>query len=499
MTHVQSMPRKRVAGRALSAVVPPTADYAKIAASRFGVTTFRPGQRELIEAVLAGHDALGVLPTGGGKSLCYELPALLLPGATVVVSPLIALMEDQCAHLTRARVDAARLDSTRTCREEHVLEAEIRHGEHPLIYVTPERLSTPECRAMLRARGVSLLVVDEAHCIAQWGHHFRPAFLRIAEAAEALGRPPILALTATARSDTAREIVEQLGLRNPTIVRRSIARPNLSFDVVRTVNEDAKREVLRSILARREPGIIYSATIAKTEELHASLLAEGYAVGRYHGQLKQRERVDQQRRFMSGETPVIVATKAFGLGVDNPNVRFVVHHEVPDSIESYYQEAGRAGRDGAPARATLLFRLEDKRTQSFFLGGRYPKRAEVSRLLSTLALVPQGVDLVDLARETKTPERRTVVAIADLQRDGVVQRHDGGRVQLRSPKFDRAEAQRLSESYDPRTVIDHTRLEAMMHYGTSTGCRDATLRAYFDEPTKEVCGRCDACDAQARA
>jgi ATP-dependent DNA helicase RecQ len=342
---------------------------------RFGVTAFRPGQRELIDAVLAGRDALGILPTGAGKSLAYQLPALVLPKPTVVVSPLIALTKDQRDHLARAHVDAAELDSTLHADEARRAEREIRAGAHPIVYVTPERLATDACIAMLAARGVSLIAVDEAHCISQWGHDFRPAYQAIARAAERLGRPPILALTATATKETADDIALALGLRVPVVVRTSMARPNLAFEVRRTVNEMAKRVALVQLFEEAQPGsgIVYAATTKMVDELFAWTSALGVPVARYHAKMGAAAREESRARFMDGTVRVIIATKAFGMGIDKRDVRFVVHHQFPDSIETYWQEAGRAGRDGKRARCVLLYRLEDKRVQDYFIAKSFPR------------------------------------------------------------------------------------------------------------------------------
>src|SRR5437868_3846666 len=406
-------------------------DLRREAARRFGVTRFRPGQRELIEAALTGHDALGILPTGGGKSLTYQLPAVLLPRAVVVVSPLISLMEDQQRKAEAARIGVAKLDSTLSASEERETVAEIESGGSELIYLTPERLENPEHIQPLRARGVSLFVVDEAHCISQWGHDFRPAYLALPDAIRAVGRPPVLALTATATPEVAQDIVRQLGIPGARVVNTGIERPNLRLEVRRTVNGEAKRQALLGIL-RQEPGsgIVYAATVRKVEELWPWLRESGLDVDRYHGRLRTTEREESQRRFMSGETRVMVATSAFGLGIDKPDIRFVVHWNFPDSLETYYQEAGRAGRDGEAARAILLYRLEDKRVQSFFLGGKYPRRQDTLAVWSAIARGPASAR--ELARKTDLPEKKVKVIAAQLIGAGAAERRRRHIVPLRS-------------------------------------------------------------------
>jgi ATP-dependent DNA helicase RecQ len=460
------------------------------AARRFGVRRFWPGQRELIEAALAGNDALGILPTGGGKSLTYQIPALFLPKAAVVVSPLLSLMQDQREKAEAARIDVAKLDSTLSASEEREAVEEIAAGANDLIYVTPERLENPEYVALLRERGVSLLVVDEAHCISQWGHDFRPAYLGLAEAARGLGRPPVLALTATATQEVVADIVRQLDMREPKVVQASVDRPNLFLEVRRTVNRAMKEQAALELLRSAEgAAIVYCATVRKVEELYRWLRDQGEEVALYHGKLKAADREEMQRRFMSGEVRVVIATNAFGLGIDKPDIRLVAHWNFPGSVEAWYQEAGRAGRDGKPARATLLYRLEDKRIQSYFLGGKYPTRDE--SLAVWKAIGAGNATVKALAETCGLGENRVKVIVAYLVGAGAVRRR--GRALVKDGELDAKDLARFLGEYEQRQLDDRERLEAMMRFAQSPACRLRLVREYFGEERGEPCGNCDNC------
>jgi len=460
---------------------------------RFGIKRFRPGQRELMEAVLRGRDAVGMLPTGGGKSLTYQIPALFLPGAVVVVSPLLSLMQDQREKAEAARIEVAKLDSTLSTAEEREAVEEIAAGANDLIYVTPERLTNPDYLALLRERGVSLLAVDEAHCISQWGHDFRPAYLALGEAARALGRPPILALTATATPEVVEDVVRQLGMRDVELVQAGVDRPNLFLEVRRSVNRELKERALLEALEReRGACIVYCATVRKVEELYRWLRGRE-DVGRYHGQLKAREREETQRRFMEGELRLVIATNAFGLGIDKPDIRLVVHWNFPGSVEAWYQEAGRAGRDGKPARATLLYRLEDKRIQSYFLGGKYPTREESLQIWN--ALGEQKASAKGLAEATGLGEKRIQVIAAQLIGAGAVERR--GRSLVKVAPLDGAGLARMLAEYERLRTGDRERLETMMRFAQSPRCRRRLLREYFGEEPGDECGNCDNCRSGA--
>jgi RecQ family ATP-dependent DNA helicase len=356
---------------------------------RFGLRAFRPGQREAVQAALDGRDSLVVMPTGGGKSLCYQLPALVGDGLVVVVSPLIALMSDQRARLERAGVSAAMLASGMAEGHNARALASISSGEARLVLAAPERFASRAFRETLASRRVSLFVVDEAHCVAEWGHDFRPDYLRLHAVIEALGRPPVMAATATATPRVAEEISARLGLRDPVAVRSGFDRPNLTFDVIALEGKGAvarKRATLLHTLSRDEalPAIVYCGTRKDTEQVCELLRGDGIAAVAYHAGMGGEARKAAQDAFMQGEADVVVATNAFGMGVDKADVRTVAHWALPTSLEAYYQEAGRGGRDGRPARALLLASRYDLGRLIKFNTARDTSVEEVKRFVANL-------------------------------------------------------------------------------------------------------------------
>ena len=327
----------------------------------FGFDSFRPGQEEVIRAVLDGRDTLAVMPTGGGKSLCYQVPALMTEGLTVIVSPLISLMKDQVDSLLQSSVEgAAALHSGLSPEERWEVEKRMRTGEIRMLYVAPERLRSLEFVLALRRAGVGLFVVDEAHCISEWGHDFRPDYLFLPRVVRDLGNPPVLALTATATPRVRQDILRSLGMREPKVVVTSFNRPNLTYRVLSAREKKDKLPLILDVIRKSPPpGIIYGTTRKECEELAASLKRAGVNAAHYHAGLGAAERSSVQERFMTDELDVVVATIAFGMGVDKPNVRFVVHASVPGSLPAYIQEAGRAGRDGEPSECVILYRGAD--------------------------------------------------------------------------------------------------------------------------------------------
>ncbi|MBA3439615.1 MAG: RecQ family ATP-dependent DNA helicase, partial [Pyrinomonadaceae bacterium] len=350
----------------------------------FGFEDFREGQREVIDAVLAGRDTVVVMPTGGGKSLCYQLPAMIKDGATVVVSPLIALMKDQVDALHARNLPATFINSSIDFEEQRARLQAVRRGQYKLVYVAPERFRSQHFVEVLQSARVALFAIDEAHCISQWGHDFRPDYLRLKEVIERVGRPQVIALTATATPHVRSDIIEQLGLHEPHAIVSGFDRPNLSINVVQTQKETEKIGHIKALAARKGSGIIYTSTRKAVEQVAAKLGAAGLAVVAYHAGMTDEERNEAQENFMTGRTQMIVATNAFGMGIDKPDIRFVAHYHMPGSIEAYYQEIGRAGRDGLPSTCTLLFNYADKRTHDFFIEGSYPPPDIIARVYQAL-------------------------------------------------------------------------------------------------------------------
>jgi ATP-dependent DNA helicase RecQ len=325
----------------------------------FGHEAFRPGQEVMVNALTHHRDALGVMPTGAGKSMCYQVPALMMPGVAIVISPLISLMADQVAALKSAGVPAAYLNSSLTPRQMDLAMQRARQGAYKIIYVAPERLETPSFQAMAQSMPISLLAVDEAHCVSQWGQDFRPVYLRIADFVDSLPTRPVMgAFTATATERVRQDIIRLLRLQNPETVTTGFDRPNLYFEVIRPKNRDA---ALMDILRRKrgESGIVYCATRKAVEQVCDNLIRAGIDATRYHAGLSDEERKENQEKFQYDTCPVMVATNAFGMGIDKSNVRFVIHYQMPRSMEAYYQEAGRAGRDGEAAECILLYNGSD--------------------------------------------------------------------------------------------------------------------------------------------
>jgi ATP-dependent DNA helicase RecQ len=397
----------------------------------FGFADFRAGQREVITAILEGKDVVVVMPTGSGKSLCYQLPAMMFGGATVVVSPLIALMKDQVDALRARDLPATFINSSLPEREQWARIDALRKGHFKLVYVAPERFRSSRFLEALRSINVSLFAVDEAHCISTWGHDFRPDYLRLRGVVQALnptaGGAQTVALTATATPYVRADIIQQLGLTKSQTFVSGFDRPNLTIDVVHTEKEREKiARIKRLAKAHNGSGIIYAATRKAVEQVASQLQGQGLSVSAYHAGMGDSVRVRAQEDFMAGRTQMIVATNAFGMGIDKPDIRFVAHYQMPGSIEAYYQEIGRAGRDSLPSSCVLLFNYADKNTHDFFIEGSYPS-AEIIRDVHN-ALVSTGLKRIDLSASeiAKRAGVRNEMAVQSslylLERAGHIQR-----------------------------------------------------------------------------
>lgn len=450
-----------------------------------------------MRAVMRRRDALVVLPTGGGKSAVYQVPAALLATPTVVISPLLALQQDQISALNdrgRARLRAVRISSAETPQQRTEALRELRDGRARFLFVTPEQLSQPERLCEVRSLRPALVAVDEAHCISAWGHDFRPDYLSLGHLIRGIGRPPVVALTATASPPVRDDIINRLGLRDPHVVVSGLDRRNLFLEVAHCPTDDYRwRRLIALLREGQRPGIVYVATRRAAQELAQRLTAAGFAARSYHGGMAAGAREHLHEQFLAGRVPIMVATSAFGMGIDKPDVRWVAHLALPDSPDSYLQEIGRAGRDGGPGRALLLWRTEDVGLRRYFAGG-----------------APDEDDLRDLAALLR---ERTWTKAALRERSGLGARRlghllalleQGGAAvtlanhKLASPRYAPAPAdaaQTARTEADRRQTVQRSRAEMMRAFAQTRGCRGQALLAYFGEHLRSVCGHCDNCQA----
>jgi ATP-dependent DNA helicase RecQ len=483
----------------------PTLDDAQSALERhFGFSRFREGQADVIEAVLASQDVIVVMPTGGGKSLCYQLPALLFPGVTLVVSPLIALMKDQVDALGARDIAATYINSSLSYDDQLARLRGMSRGEYRLVYIAPERFRNARFVESLRGCKISLFAVDEAHCVSQWGHDFRPDYLRLREAAEALGRPPLIALTATATPQVRSDIAAQLGLKLASGFVAGFDRHNLTLRVEPCKSDNDRITAAYQIVKRAKgSGIIYCSTRKAVDEVVGKLQRMGLTVGAYHAGLDEAKRTRMQDYFMAGDVDAIVATNAFGMGVDKSDIRFVTHYNLPGSIEAYYQEVGRAGRDGLPSLCTLLFNYVDTRTHEFFIEGGYPPRQVIEEVYA--CLLGAGLETIYLsagalaARVGAKNEIAINSALIYLEKAGHITRPQGRDSGIRM--IDRAPVGELRVDWNDialREAAERRKLREMVNFAYHEKCLRRFILRYFGDRKEAANCRCSNCQPKLK-
>ena len=470
----------------------------------FGFEDFLDGQESVMEEILSGRDGSVVMPTGGGKSLCYQLPALCREGVTLVVSPLIALMKDQVDALEKKGVAVTLINSTLSWDEQRERLDGMKRGDFSLVYIAPERFKASSFMNALEGVKISMVAVDEAHCLSQWGHDFRPDYMRLGNALEALGRPQCIALTATATAVVREDIRSVLKLREPFERISGFERPNLSISVTSVEKVAQKYAKMKKTIEAHKTGIVYCATRKKVEEVAETIHSWGLNCVAYHGGMSDKERERTQNQFIKKEADIAVATNAFGMGIDRSDVRFVIHFEIPGSVEAYYQEAGRAGRDGEAAVCDLLFNYADTRTQEFFIQGVNPGAQLIRELYQFLLSdadenyeVFRTLDEIKEATGTKNA-MGLGNGLGHLMRSRMVERFDvpGSRTKgtrLLRPEVIACDLEINEEALEEKERRDREKLEKVVQLCYANTCRQQWILEYFGEVDAPLCGSCDVC------
>jgi len=464
----------------------------------FQYPRFRPGQAEAIEHLLAGRDTLVVMPTGSGKSIIYQLAALSLPGTALIVSPLVALMKDQIDGLTRRKIAATFINSSVDAPEQRRRLAAMAAGQYKMVLVAPERFRSPAFQQVLAQTKISLFAVDEAHCLSQWGHDFRPDYLYLAEARRQLNPPVTVALTATATPRVQEDIINLLGLPQAERIITGFNRHNLALRVFNTRNPEAKQRRLDDFLGQSQgAGIIYAGTRRDTEELTQHLRHDlGLEVDYYHGALDAAARTKTQEAFLSGDLPLIVATNAFGMGIDRPDVRFVVHYSMPGSLEAYYQEAGRAGRDGLPAQALMLYSPRDTSLHQFFIENDAPSTYELRALHKFIKNTSNDLGWAEIEAATKLQQTKARVGLEQLEGIGALQRAEApyGRLRLTAKPLNERDLVTVEKEVMTRRKHKYDLLSRMVDYSETSACRRVVLLKHFGDPERQEIAPADCCD-----
>lgn len=467
----------------------------------FGFHKFRPGQARAVEAAMRGRDTVVIMPTGSGKSLCYQLPALELTGVTVVVSPLIALAADQAAHLADLGIGSVILNSSRNAADIRSAHTAITEGTTEFVFTTPERLQATDLCEVLRRRGVDIMVIDEAHCVSQWGHDFRPDYLSLHWVRRQLGDPPVLAMTATATDDTLAEIQRALRLDDPEVVCTGFDRPNIHLAVRHCDHDLAKQTQLIELLRSRSgQAICYVATTKVADELSSALNDSGIDALTYHGRMRLADRTHSQEAFLANASRVMVATNAFGLGIDKPDIRQVIHYHLPGSIEAYYQEFGRSGRDGLPAHCTLLYAPQDRQLQRFFAqSGRIDSTALVNAHHAVHRVCDEQqaeeADLRDACKISPLSRPKMQACLQLLASAAVVAPIGRSKWRLIEHEVDRRLLEQLADQSRERRTQQELRLQQMIEYAEQRSCYWRRILEYFGQSDEIVqpCARCDQC------